>query len=44
MAKVNYVTGDATIPQTNGNKIIVHVCNDIGGWGKGFVMAISNSL
>jgi len=23
-------------------KIIVHVCNDIGGWGKGFVMAISS--
>ena len=41
MAKVNYITGDATNPQTNGNKIIVHVCNDIGGWGKGFVMAIS---
>ena len=41
MAKVNYITGDATNPQTNGKKIIVHVCNDIGGWGKGFVMAIS---
>ena len=41
MAKVNYITGDATNPQTNGNKIIVHVCNDIGGWGKGFVIAIS---
>ena len=24
-----------------GNKIIVHICNDIGGWGKGFVMAVS---
>lgn len=33
--------GDATSPQTNGNKIIVHICNDIGGWGKGFVLAIS---
>jgi len=41
MAKVNYIIGDATEPQINGNKIIVHVCNDIGGWGKGFVMAIS---
>lgn len=41
MAKVNYIIGDATNPQTKGNKIIVHVCNDIGGWGKGFVMAIS---
>jgi O-acetyl-ADP-ribose deacetylase (regulator of RNase III) len=41
MAKVNYIVGDATNPQTKGNKIIVHVCNDIGGWGKGFVLAIS---
>lgn len=41
MAKVNYVIGDATNPQTKGNKIIVHICNDIGGWGKGFVMALS---
>jgi O-acetyl-ADP-ribose deacetylase (regulator of RNase III) len=41
MAKVNYIVGDATNPQIKGNKIIVHVCNDIGGWGKGFVMAIS---
>ena len=41
MAKVNYLTGDATNPKTDGNKIIVHICNDIGGWGKGFVMAIS---
>jgi O-acetyl-ADP-ribose deacetylase (regulator of RNase III) len=41
MAKVNYIIGDATSPPTRGNKIIVHICNDIGGWGKGFVMAIS---
>jgi len=36
-----YLKGDATKPIESGNKIIVHVCNDIGGWGKGFVMAIS---
>ena len=41
MAKVNYIVGDATNPKKEGNKIIVHICNDIGGWGKGFVMAIS---
>jgi len=41
MAKVNYIIGDATNPQTKGNKTMVHVCNDIGGWGKGFVMAIT---
>jgi O-acetyl-ADP-ribose deacetylase (regulator of RNase III) len=38
---INYTKGDATIPTGEGNKIIVHICNDIGGWGKGFVMAIS---
>lgn len=41
MKKINYLKGDATNPQTEGNKIITHICNDIGGWGKGFVMAIS---
>jgi O-acetyl-ADP-ribose deacetylase (regulator of RNase III) len=39
--KINYVTGDATEPIGSGNKIIVHICNDIGGWGAGFVLAIS---
>ena len=42
MKKIIYTKGDATSPLTNGNKIIVHVCNDVGGWGKGFVMAISS--
>lgn len=40
-ANINYLTGDATLPKTQGNKIIVHICNDVGGWGKGFVLAIS---
>lgn len=39
---IQYVKGDATNPITSGNKIVVHVCNDMGGWGKGFVVAISN--
>ena len=39
--KLHYVIGDATRPQTDGPAVIVHVCNDIGGWGKGFVMALS---
>lgn len=38
---IQYLKGDATDPQTEGNKIIAHTCNDIGGWGKGFVLAIS---
>jgi len=41
MNKINYVIGDATAPEGEGNKIIVHVCNDIGAWGAGFVMALS---
>jgi O-acetyl-ADP-ribose deacetylase (regulator of RNase III) len=36
-----YVRGDTTKPQGNGLKVIVHVCNDIGAWGAGFVMALS---
>jgi len=41
MKTIQYLKGDATDPQIEGNKIIAHICNDIGGWGKGFVMAIS---
>lgn len=40
--KIKYVVGDATQPIGDGVKIIAHVCNDIGKWGKGFVIAISN--
>ncbi len=36
-----YVIGDATAPIGSGAKIIVHVCNDVGGWGRGFVLALS---
>lgn len=32
--------GDATDP-ANGPGIIAHVCNDQGGWGRGFVTAVS---
>lgn len=39
--KILYIKGDATSPLSKGNKIIAHICNDIGGWGKGFVLAIS---
>lgn len=41
MKAVHYLKGDATSPQAKGNKIIAHICNDLGGWGKGFVLAIS---
>jgi len=39
--KIIYIKGDATNPIAKGKKIIAHICNDIGGWGKGFVLAIS---
>ena len=39
-AMIRYVTGDATDPQGEGNKIIAHVCNDEGAWGKGFVVGL----
>lgn len=35
-----YGTGDATLPKGDGPCIIAHVCNDIGGWGKGFVQPL----
>jgi O-acetyl-ADP-ribose deacetylase (regulator of RNase III) len=41
MTAIRYVRGDATRPQAKGNRVIAHVCNDLGGWGKGFVLAVS---
>jgi O-acetyl-ADP-ribose deacetylase (regulator of RNase III) len=38
---INYTKGDATKPKGQDPRIIVHVCNDIGGWGRGFVLALS---
>lgn len=38
---IQYKMGDATLPSTSGHAIIAHVCNDIGGWGAGFVLALS---
>ncbi|MFJ5271659.1 macro domain-containing protein [Streptomyces sp. NPDC088358] len=41
MSGIMYVRGDATLPSVKGVKLIAHVCNDIGGWGRGFVLALS---
>ncbi|MFF4580083.1 macro domain-containing protein [Streptomyces sp. NPDC001389] len=41
MKPITFIAGDATSPQAKGPKVIAHVCNDLGGWGKGFVLAIS---
>lgn len=38
---IQYLAGDATKPQCGGKKIIAHVCNDIGAWGRGFVLALT---
>jgi len=39
--EVHYLHGDATDPTVEGNKVIAHVCDDVGAWGKGFVLALS---
>ncbi|MEU1342326.1 macro domain-containing protein [Streptomyces sp. NPDC005827] len=39
--EITYIRGDATAPSGKGVKVIAHVCNDLGGWGKGFVLALS---
>ncbi|MCO8277286.1 macro domain-containing protein [Actinoplanes sp. TRM 88003] len=41
MRPLRIIKGDATSPQAKGPKLIAHVGNDIGGWGKGFVLAVS---
>lgn len=41
MGQIHHIKGDATSPQAKGPKVIAHVCNNRGGWGKGFVLAIS---
>jgi hypothetical protein len=41
IGKLTYLKGDATAPQTTRNAIIAHCTNDKGGWGAGFVLALS---
>ncbi|MGJ5892509.1 Appr-1-p processing protein [Streptomyces sp. V2] len=41
MPEITYTRGDATTPSVKGVKVIAHVCNDSGGWVKGFVLALS---
>lgn len=41
MKEIIYLKGDATEPIGDGCKIIAHVCNNKGGWGAGFVLALS---
>jgi len=37
---ITYLIGDATQPLYR-PAIIAHICNSVGGWGRGFVMAVS---
>ncbi|MFD8915785.1 macro domain-containing protein [Streptomyces sp. NPDC059575] len=41
LSGIAYVRGDATEPCAGGARVIAHVCNDVGGWGRGFVAALS---
>lgn len=38
---IHYVVGDATRPHNEGSKYILHICNNFGAWGAGFVTALS---
>lgn len=38
---LRYVKGDATIPRGGAHRILMHICNDVGGWGRGFVVALA---
>ena len=37
---IHYLTGGATAPVKK-PALIMHMCNDVGGWGRGFVLALS---
>lgn len=41
MAMIYYAKGDATKPIGAGPKMICHITNNRGGWGAGFVLALS---
>lgn len=38
---INYIKGDATRPLPGKSRVIIHICNTEGGWGAGFVVALS---
>jgi O-acetyl-ADP-ribose deacetylase (regulator of RNase III) len=40
---INFVKGDATkaVSSSGSPVAIAHVCNNLGGWGKGFVLSLS---
>lgn len=38
---LRYTKGDATMPHGASHRMIIHCCNDIGGFGKGFAAALA---
>ncbi len=44
MDEIIYLIGDATTPDTQGPKIISHICNDIGAWGNPYVLWLGKRL
>jgi O-acetyl-ADP-ribose deacetylase (regulator of RNase III) len=38
---IQYLKGDATRPVGEGSKCLMHIVNTAGGWGAGFVVALS---
>ena len=40
--QIKYLIGNVLESKLEGGKIIVHICNDIGAWGKGFVLSLSS--
>ena len=38
---LTYKDGDATLLTGHDRKLLVHLCNDVGGWGAGFVLSLS---
>jgi len=43
MVEIKYLMGDVTKPVAK-PAYIVHIVNDLGGWGAGFVVALSKNL
>lgn len=39
--QIKYIKGNALEPVGEGKKVIIHICNNFGAWGAGFVLAIS---
>lgn len=41
MVPIRYVVGDATLPLGEGPRVVTHVCNDVGAFGRGFAAAVA---